>query len=222
MKKRLAKFINYPEYRIDVIPPVVSDFLSDQPGTPEHSCRRFLFLSGIAQHKNLWRLYDIAVLGFQKEVDFIFVLSVSLEDFLAHIRTKLIIDHKVIDKHFEFHGKIPSNKISTMYESCDALISLSDLESFSNNYMETWKAGLPMICSDRDFSRQICRDSAVYINPHDSSDVIRGMRLVMENIALRTHLIQSGKKQLAKLPSFRTRYNTIASLLCKMIESRDF
>jgi len=217
MQSRLARQLGCPENKIEVIPPAVSSFFSDSPGTPQEPCRRFLLLSGLAVHKNLWRLYDVALLGHKAGLDFTFVLTAEREAWRKRIRTKLKIDDKIIDQYFEFCGAIPSAEIGSLYKSCDALISLSDLESFSNNYMESWKSGLPLLCSDHDFSRHICGKSALYFDPHDPQSLVREMKRLIGSSTKRTEMIQYGKEKLSELPTFPERYNRIAAILRRML-----
>src|SRR5262249_52811670 len=138
----------------------------------ERPVRRYVFVSGNETHKNLWRLYDIAghALGGGLR-DFVFSLTVTKEAYLRRLAGRTL-DPAILDGHFEFLGQVPPQQIMRVYENADCVVSLSDLESFSNNYMEAWKVGLPLIVSDRDFSRAICGDSALYVDPHDAESVV--------------------------------------------------
>lgn len=117
-----------------------------------NSCFIVLVLSGLAFHKNNWRLYDVACILNEQNVD-VAACSFNKDDFISHTKSMLNrkIDSIIVDKYFEFIGTVKPDKINSLYERSNALINISDLESYSNNYMESWKASVLLICSDRDF-----------------------------------------------------------------------
>ena len=90
---------------------------------------------------------------------------------------------------------------------------LSDLESFSNNHMEAWKVCVPQIVSDRDFARDICRDSAVFIEPHNPKQVAITLSEVLNNDALLRALVENGRIYLEQLPSQKERMHKILQLI---------
>ena len=162
----------------------------------------FLFLSGLAPHKNLWRLPELADELSKFLSQFKFMLSVKKEDFLATLRTIELKKYFIANENkFVFVGTIPPSQIDGYYKKSDFLVSLSDLESFSNNYMEAWKAGIPLIVSNRDFSRSICCDSALYIEPHNPQKAALDISNFVKNYSLINYNVKKGKELLKALPS---------------------
>ena len=78
-------------------------------------------------------------------------------------------------------------------------MNLSELESFSNNYMEAWKAGLAQICSDRDFARHICGGSAFYVEPLNPIEAASQIRHIISQPSELNRLAINGKSLLAAL-----------------------
>lgn len=211
MKSRLMRALSAPEDKFVVIPPTVSEYVKPREFLEKFSAR-FLCLSGISPHKNLWRLYDIAKILKERQQKCTFVISATRENYLKHL-LQTDVCYETINEYFEFIGSIPSSEIDRVYNSVDVMLTLSDLESFSNNYMEAWKAGIPIVASDRDFSHDICKDSAVYVDPHCVEDVAKAIIKVALDSELRRRMVKSGKIQLKLLPTICERISTIRALL---------
>ena len=212
MKKRLMVALSAPAEKFLIIPPTVSAYVKPQEFSENFSAR-FLCLSGISPHKNIWRLYDVAkILKDRHQQKCTFVVSTTRENYLKHLRQTSVC-HETINEYFEFIGNIPSTEIDSVYSSVDVMLTLSDLESFSNNYMEAWKAGIPIIASDRDFSHDICKDSAVYVDPHCSEDVAQTIMMISDDSELRRGMVNTGKSLLRYLPTMEERMAIMKRLL---------
>jgi len=213
MKARVSKVLPFPVERIRVIPPAVSAHVRHLERPDGEPARRFAFVSGIETHKNLWRLYEIArcavARGFR---DFTFHLTVTREAYLQRVVGRLP-DMRIIDRHFSFIGPVAPREIMQVYASADCVVSLSDLESFSNNYMEAWKVGLPLIVSDRDFARAICGTSALYVDPHHTEAVVDGLMRVHSDPVLRRCMVAEGKLRLDELPTLQQRISLVLAEL---------
>jgi glycosyltransferase involved in cell wall biosynthesis len=213
MKARVARVLRIPAQRIRVIPPAVSAHVRQLERADVAPARRFAFVSGNETHKNLWRLYEIArcavARGFR---DFTFHLTVTRAAYVQRLRGRSH-DRQLIDRHFDFIGPLAPAEIMRVYENADCVVSLSDLESFSNNYMEAWKVGLPLIVSDRDFAREICGASALYVDPHDPRAVIAALLQVQADPALRRRLVAEGMRRLGELPTLPQRTSQVLAEL---------
>jgi len=209
MKARLSREIPYDIDNISVIPPAPSGFLQDIDYDFSTTRNTYLFLSGTDPHKNIWRLYAVAEeLERKGFLDFTFIITVNKDNYMASLNESNI-DESIIDKHFKFLGTVHPSEIQTVYQQSDFLVLLTDLESFSNNYMESWKAGVPMIVSDRDFARHICQDSAIYVEPHDINDVCEKIISVSGDSDIKRNLVESGKRRLSTLKSTEERFDEI-------------
>ena len=215
MKKRLCNTLKRKEHDFKVVLPAPSAFLDDVLCLEKYPVKNpsFLFLSGVAPHKNLWRLPELAEELLPYVKNFHFVISTSESDFINALNEK---DKPVFFKNislFTFLGTIPPYEISKLYQQCDFLVLLSDLESFSSNYLEAWKAGMPLIVSDRDFSRHICGNSALYIEPHQPKEAARQIgQFIQDGEAIKSNIIE-GKKLFEKLPNNDVRFNEIINLI---------
>lgn len=218
MRKRIARSLKFPAAQICVIPPAPTQYVAPvahQRRLPSH---RFLFISGTDSHKNLWRLPAIAQCMLERGVaGFMFLLTSSREAFLNSLKEPAVCE-SVINAHFTFLGSIPPQRIMEAYCQADIIVSLSDLESFSNNYMEAWTARLPLVVSDRDFSRHICESSAMYVEPHEPANVAEQLCRLSKDILLQEILVRAGDERLSLLPSQENRF---ASIIAKLLGNQE-
>jgi len=213
MRARLAQSMRYPLENIVVIPPTPSQYVRPLVGQRRVPSRRFLFISGTSSHKNLWRLPAIAECMLARGItEFMFVLTCTRESYLKSLKSP-IMSEELIDAHFTFLGSIPPQRIMEAYNQADIVVLLSDLESFSSNYMEAWLVGLPLVVSDRDFARSICADSALYVDPHQPNDVAEQLIFVSEDLDLQNRLVKAGEGRLSLLPSPQQRFSRIMAEL---------
>jgi glycosyltransferase involved in cell wall biosynthesis len=222
MKARLSAALGN---KADIIisQPAASGFLNDAP-VEERACAvsgsfEILVLSGLAYHKNIWRLYEVARLLHDRGLSVRFVCSFGREDFLSQVKGMhkgVVIESDLIDEYFDFVGTVKPELIAALYNRCPALINLSDLESFSNNYMEAWKTSTLLICSDRDFAREICRESAFYCEPHDCASVVSAIeQAIRSDQDARTSKLRMGKIYLSELPAQQEKARSILAVMEK-------
>jgi glycosyltransferase involved in cell wall biosynthesis len=204
MSRRLATTLGINGSGIVVSPPAVTEFLSPRevrpPGTLDILC-----LSGLSQHKNLWRLPEIARELIQRLPSYAsrirFHISGTEDLWLRTLRPESRAVAKALASNFVWHGSVHPRDIGRLYAGADFLLSLSDLESFSNNYMEAWRARIPILASDRDFAREICKDSAVYAEPHNPVAVAEMIASVAIDTERQRAMVCAGDQLLGKLPS---------------------
>lgn len=209
MRSKLAQSIRYPLENIVVIPPTSSQYVKPLVGQRRVPSRRFLFISDTSSHKNLWRLPAIAECMLARgTTEFMFVLTCTRETYIKSLKQPLT-NEGLVDAHFTFLGSIPPQRIMEAYKQADIVVSLSDLESFSNNYMEAWAVKLPLVASDRDFARNICADSALYVEPHRPNHVAEHLILISEDLCLQDRLVKAGEERLSLLPSPQQRFSRI-------------
>lgn len=204
MRRRLSRVLGRAESEIVVGAPAVSGFL-EPVGPRPGGTLDVLCLSGMAPHKNLWRLPRIAeelarmLPGSLPGIRF--HLTVGKEAWRADLDPADRAVADALEGLFVFHGSVHPRDIGNLYAKADVLLSLSDLESFSNNYMEAWRARVPLVASDRDFAREICGDSAAYAEPHDPAGVARAIAELHGDPARRQRMLEAGDRLLALLPS---------------------
>jgi glycosyltransferase involved in cell wall biosynthesis len=204
MQRRLARLLDRPEKEILVCPPAVTAFLTSKITSPVLTFN-ILCISGLSKHKNLWRLPEIAK-ELKRRVppgipDFKIHITASREAWISSLPSVALTIWEDVRDHFIFHGNVHPSDIQRLYSDADLLLSLSDLESFSNNYMEAWRARVPLVASNRDFAREICGSSAAYVEPHDPKAVARAILALFQDHSRQAAMREEGDQLLARLPS---------------------
>lgn len=218
MRSRLARTLGRSAAEILVAPPAPSEFVRETTGVEATvSNRRVLVLSGVAPHKNVWRLPEIVhEFGVMGE-DLQLVLTTSEEAFRRHLKPEgaQLFEHQ--RGCYNFVGSVAPDAIQDLYAGSAALLSLSDLESFSNNYLESWKTGTPLIASERDFAREMCGDSAVYVEPHDPKAAARTIVEALSKPDMLEYRKQIGFDKARALPSAAQKQAAIVDLVERYI-----
>lgn len=216
MKKRMQSQLQCNSDKFHIIPPVPTSYVQNvkTPYTPDDTKFKCLVLSGLNEHKNVWRLIEVARILDQKNCRVTLVISVE-ENYFREKYSALLAQNSSLDflHVFDFRGSIAQDKIQDVYTECDVLLNVSDLESFSNNYMEAWLSNTPIISSDRDFARDILGFSAIYCEPHEPETVYQA---IIEFIAGKyniNEMLEEGKRRLAKLPTIEERWHAVQAVI---------
>lgn len=193
MRQRSVKHLNIPLDKTCAINPSPTIFLIDRPAKHYEPSGKIqiTLLTGNEQHKNIEYLIDICCILHHDNIQF----NISLtKEQLESVAPKAKYLHNI-----NCLGKIPPDQLQSIYDTTDILMNLSELESFSNNYMEAWKAGLAQICSDRDFARYICGESAFYIEPLDPIESAKKIRNIISQPSELNKMATNGKYLLDRL-----------------------
>ncbi len=97
-------------------------------------------------------------------------------------------------------GKVSPQDCPSLYLLSDAMILPTVLESFTACYPEAMIMGKPILTSDLDFARDICRDAALYFNPFDYTDIARKILQLRKDTELQNKLVELGKKRVFDFP----------------------
>lgn len=208
MRERIIRTLNYPAQQVSLLPPAVSKFAEPVSPATRQGPVTLVVVSDNSNHKNIWRLPAIARHLHEAGVrDFRIVLTLTEGELRSTLQESP--DDEVLALYFNFIGRVAPTKIMEIYGSADIMIQLSDLESFSNNYIEAWRVGLPMIASDRDFAHAICQDSALYVEPHDPVAAAAVFAHLISDAALRGQLATAGQQLLRRMPKLEERCEMI-------------
>ncbi len=211
MKDRINTYCKIDKQRLTVLPPSPTEYIEERE---YQDCKTGILkigiLSGNSPHKNLWRLPEI-IRGILSTGFNNFKMVISINE---HMGSQIFNNKNDLFEYFEFFGTVQVNKIQKFYNYIDVMMNISDLESFSNNYMESWKTGKPIISSNRDFAKNILKKSAYYVEPHEP--FISGVKLgnwFNNEMPGTNKMVIDGKKLLSELPTQKNRFDTIIRLL---------
>ena len=92
-------------------------------------------------------------------------------------------------------SNVDNDTLNLVYNSCDLLLIPSLEEGFGYPVVEAFKVGIPVVASDIEIFREVAGDAAVFVDPLNVEDVMRGIR---EAIDRRDFFSQKGSERVAQ------------------------
>ena len=205
MAQRLASRYSILPHRIVQIPQPVPQHIPPEWGClsryePIQTCGksvRLLFLSSYYPHKNHAILPSVANELRRRGLS----SKVHIFTTLGKEQQKWRSLQKVIDKYPDVItnlGRLSSSDVANALNSSSALFLPTVVESYGLIYLEAMACGIPIITSDRDFARWMCRDMAFYFDPLDAKSIVDAIEIFIENMQLINS--QKAKELLARFP----------------------
>jgi 2-polyprenyl-3-methyl-5-hydroxy-6-metoxy-1,4-benzoquinol methylase len=116
---------------------------------------------------------------------------------------------------------VPHTRFAALYAQSDAAFLPTLLECSTAVYPESFMAGVPVVTTDADFSRELCGEAALYCDPTDASDAAAKLASVLLDQHMRAHLIRAGADQLRNsYLAPEDKWQSQLNLLRKLIDSR--
>lgn len=133
-----------------------------------------LFLCGWQLNKNIMIIPDLVRLMKDLGVHFEIIITVGHDDanpIATQFKNRL--NNLQVSDYVHMVGKVDRKNLSALYRKIDYVFLLSRLESFSNNIIESWYFEKPLIISDAEWARGICKDAAVYVDRDDPKEIVK-------------------------------------------------
>lgn len=123
--------------------------------------------------------------------DRILILSVSTDEVRKNVEMVKKVGFKLkecasvvrvgsdIGSGYTFRN-IDNTTMNLIYNACDLLLMPSLEEGFGYPLIEAFKTGLPVVASDIEVFHEVAGDAAIYVNPLNLQDVLRGVNDAME------------------------------------------
>ncbi|MFS1984180.1 glycosyltransferase [Vibrio breoganii] len=158
---------------------------------------------------------------FHKNIDVIADVAKILDDkFDLTAKFIVTLPNEVYDsKSFQFKkytynvGPVLPEQCPYIYEEAGALFLPTLLETFSASYPEAMVMNVPILTSDLDFARDICKDSAIYFDPSDSYDIADKIYNLASDDSLRLNKIRKAKNLLSTMPNSSQRLQQILNII---------
>ena len=211
LQERAIKLFHFPEERTAVVKMAPSSLVGKDKVKSDVRAKfaaeipqgrfTFLFLNGPHPNKRIHLLPDIAAeLKKQGNNEFLFLLTMDP----SHPYTREVFakaESLQVRSFFHTVNAVKQEDVASLIDCCDAMGTLSLLESFSNNFVEAWKMGKPLIVTDSDWARQSCRESACYVFPEQADASAAVFSQLMASPALQQEMISKGRKILSEYPT---------------------
>jgi len=109
-------------------------------------------------------------------------------------------------------GPIAPANVRSLLSSVDAIANVALLESFSNNWVEAWSSGRPLITTDAEWSRRSCGAAAIYVDPTRPMEAAQEMLKAFSPVD-RDRLILAGQSNLRDLASAGPKIDQYAGII---------
>jgi glycosyltransferase involved in cell wall biosynthesis len=219
VKNRVCKYLKIPDENIFVVSSTYNHFFTDaykdkletiDLGLRKDNSLRLLTISLNFSHKNLKIIHQVDQLLKEKgHTNIFFYVTLPQSDYNDLFGK----NPNIINL-----GVVLGSNCPSLYNQCDALFLPTLLECFSATYPESMISKTPIITSDLDFAKTVCKNAAIYFDPYDATDIVRQILFFKLNRELRKKLIKNGSTIVSNLPNASERadeYLNIIENLCQ-------
>tara|TARA_Y100000992_G_scaffold236326_1_gene167153 strand:- start:3603 stop:4703 length:1101 start_codon:yes stop_codon:yes gene_type:complete len=130
-------------------------------------------------HKNHSCIIDVACTLRDKGLNFKFIVTLQDCQFKRSFQAK--IKYRKLENYIEDIGIVSSNEIYKNFEKSNFLFMPTHLETFGIPYIEAMSLAKPIITSDKDFSRNICDEAAIYFDVSSTKDISEKIIFAIKN-----------------------------------------
>lgn len=161
-------------------------------------CFTFLYAATLAAHKNHAVLYD--TMDQLRTAGAPVRLMLTLDAGEVSATGGELGESLVASGHVIPIGFLKKAQLRAAYDAADGCVMPSVLESLSSAHLEAMAWGKPQVAADLPYARSLCGDAAVYAPPHDPGAWAGAMIAVAEDEALRSRLVESGRRTMSTMP----------------------
>jgi len=113
-------------------------------------------------------------------------------------RIHAYIDEQRLERRVRRPGYLPRIALEKLFQAANLLLFVSQEEGFGFPMLEAMGRGLPVVASGISALPEVGSDAALYVNPHDPTDIAAGIIRAAEDADLRRRLIEKGFVRAAK------------------------
>jgi glycosyltransferase involved in cell wall biosynthesis len=208
MQNRCHELFNYPKDKTTLILPSISSYPIDNQvytansvSSEEEKPFIVLLLTGWHPNKNIEIIpHVLKSLADRRCTSVKFHITVDKN----HDSSKSLMEKAEelhVSEYIELIGAVLPEEIPQTIGNSDAIGLFSLLESFSNNIIEAWYFKKPLLISDEEWSRAICKDAAVYVerkNPNHIAEMILNLK---NNPSFSNEIVKKGTHISSSYPS---------------------
>lgn len=122
-------------------------------------------------------------------------------------------------ENFVFIGAVPNEVCPSLYEQTDASFQPTLLECFTATYVEAMRMKKPIITTDLEFAKGICKDAAAYYSATSAQSAADVIYQVASNPSLQSKLIDNGVRRLSAFDNQTVRAEKLIKI-CEKITSK--
>lgn len=183
----LRRHVRVRAAKLRVIPdPVAPTFVEPSPPRAFDTEEPRVLVVGTRSNKNLERSIR-ALEGMRVRLVVLGPLDAAQRDLLRRC-----------DVSFEEHVDVPHERVVELYRGADLLLFPSTKEGFGVPIVEAQASGRPVVTSDLSPMRDVAGGGAWLVDPFEVSSIREGVRRVIEDTALRGHLVEAGRRNVGR------------------------
>lgn len=176
---------------------------------------KILYLSGAHPNKNIHLLSKLFE-SLNSQSTLKFVLVTTLDEDSSYYN--LVFEHfsaTGVSQYLNNVGTIIPSDIPLLIKDVHALINVSTLESFSNNWVEAWASNRLLICKDSGYARDSCAEGALYIDLKNTFESAKEIINTLLDEQKYKHFCTNGNVILDSLPSPHEKFNHYLDIINK-------
>lgn len=174
-----------------------------------HKDNYFLCMGDFSPRKNIPNVLE-AFSKFQKSVKSSYRLKIVVSSFVPKKEIMKKAEVLGIMSHVDICENVSFRELMELYNKALVFLYPSLYEGFGIPILEAMACGCPVITSDRGAMKEIAGRAAFLVNPEDASDILRAMRLVLEDKKTTFALKQAGLERVKKFSWEQTARKTLA------------
>ncbi|WP_006787673.1 glycosyltransferase family 4 protein [Thiorhodospira sibirica] len=93
---------------------------------------------------------------------------------------------------------VPRADLMVLYQGAQALVHPSLYEGFGLTILEGFASGIPVITANTTALPEVAGDAACLVDPYDVDAIAQAMQQIIDDPALRAHLIQAGQNRVGQ------------------------
>lgn len=157
--------------------------------------RYFLYVGSAFPHKNLKILISAWNKFREKNSGYKLILVGQLDYFYKNLKQSFseIPSDKLI-----FAGEVSDKKLRELYQRADLYIFPSLKEGFGLPGLEAMSYGVPVLASNNSCLPEIFGDAAIYFDPNNESDILKSIKMAIDNPKVCSELRDHGYQRIQK------------------------
>ncbi len=184
MKRKLVDVWGLSEVQVSVVPNGVSPVVKRRD-TPRQLVQRdsfrLLYVSRYYPHKNHEFLIALLARFAELGIDQVEIRCTVDASGSAGLALQRSARRAGVERFLTLIGEVSDAELSNEYESADAFIYPSTMETFGNPLVEALCAGLPVFVADMPYAHEICGDAAIYFSLDRVDDVRRKIEVLIND-----------------------------------------
>lgn len=178
-----------------------------------------LFLCGWQKNKNYMLIPEILSEFKNKGLKFHIVITAPKSEKKSYDEFSDKVYGFGVEDMVTVLGPVKKTELRALYQNIDYVFLLSKLESFSNNIIESWFFQKVLVISDKEWSKAICEDGALYVKRDNPLDIVEKIFALEEDSTKKASIIAKGDQILKTYPSMKEKVNLELNYISSLYES---